>query len=143
MCFFFVMFVIAAVDLDPNRAPECDTNQCTIPDCFCSADGTRIPNNIEPTQVPQMVTLTFNGAVNVDNIDLYEEIFNGNRQNPNGCQIKGTFFVSHKYSNYAAIQELHRKDMKSHRSRSHIKTIQIIGRMVHTMIGWPRWLAPV
>lgn len=56
-----------------------------------------------------MVTITFNGAVNVDNIDLYEEIFNGQRQNPNGCQIRGTFFVSHKYTNYSAVQDLHRK----------------------------------
>jgi hypothetical protein len=56
-----------------------------------------------------MVTITFSGAVNVDNIDLFDEIFNGNRQNPNGCQIKGTYFVSHKYTNYSAVQELHRK----------------------------------
>lgn len=108
-CSFRAFVSIIAVDLDPNRAPECDTNQCTIPDCFCSSDGTRIPGNIEPSQVPQMITLTFNGAVNIDNIDLYEEIFNGQRQNPNGCQIKGTFFVSHKYSNYSAVQDLHRK----------------------------------
>jgi hypothetical protein len=45
-------------------------------------------------------------------MDLYEEIFNNalpNRMNPNGCSIKGTFFVSHKYTNYAFVQELHRK----------------------------------
>ena len=36
-----------------------------------------------------MITMTFNGAMNTDNIDLYEEIFSGIRQNPNGCQIKG------------------------------------------------------
>ena len=29
--------------------------------------------------------------------------------NPNGCSPKGTFFVSHKYTNYSAVQELHRK----------------------------------
>ncbi|XP_065226843.1 chitin deacetylase 1-like isoform X1 [Planococcus citri] len=97
------------VELDPNRAPDCDPSECTLPDCFCSADGTRIPGNIEPIQVPQMITITFNGAVNVDNMDLYEEIFNGARMNPNGCQIKGTFFVNHKYTNYAYVQELHRK----------------------------------
>ena len=29
--------------------------------------------------------------------------------NPNGCTAKGTFFVSHKYTNYSAVQEFHRK----------------------------------
>ncbi|KRT82489.1 Carbohydrate-binding protein [Oryctes borbonicus] len=97
------------VETDPNRALDCDQTQCVLPDCFCSADGTRIPGQLEPANVPQMITLTFNGAVNVDNIDLYEDVFNGQRANPNGCQIRGTFFVSHKYSNYSAVQDLHRK----------------------------------
>ncbi|XP_026738148.1 uncharacterized protein LOC113501263 isoform X2 [Trichoplusia ni] len=97
------------VDVDPNRAPDCDPKYCSLPDCLCSANGTRIPGDIEVNQVPQMITITFNGAVNGDNYDLYKQIFDGNRRNPNGCQIRGTFFVSHKYSNYAAIQELHRK----------------------------------
>lgn len=101
-------FFQLAVETDPNRAPDCDPTQCTLPDCFCSADGTRIPGNIDIQQVPQMITLTFNGAVNVDNIDLYDDIFNG-RLNPNGCQIRGTFFVSHKYTNYSAVQDLHRR----------------------------------
>ena len=29
--------------------------------------------------------------------------------NPNGCSAKGTFFVSHKYTNYSAVQEFHRR----------------------------------
>merc|ERR1712038_1806797 len=77
------------VDQDPNRAPECDTATCQLPDCFCSPDGTRIPGNINPDQVPQMITITFNGAINSDNIDLYQEIFNGETVNPNGCTITG------------------------------------------------------
>jgi len=97
------------VDQDPNRAPECDTGACLLPDCFCSPDGTRIPGNINPDQVPQMITITFNGAINSDNIDLYQELFNEETVNPNGCTIKGTFFVSHRYTNYSAVQELHRK----------------------------------
>jgi hypothetical protein len=48
----------------------------------------RIPGNLEPDKVPQMITITFNGAVNSDNLDLYQEIF-ADRLNPNGCQIKG------------------------------------------------------
>ena len=51
-----------------------------------------------------MVTITFDDAINVNNVDLYNEIFNGARKNPNGCDIKGTFFVSHKYTNYSAVQ---------------------------------------
>ena len=65
------------VDQDPNRAPDCDLSQCQLPDCFCSSDGTRVPGNIDPAQVPQMITITFNGAINTDNIDLFQEIFNG------------------------------------------------------------------
>lgn len=44
------MFVLG-VETDPNRAPDCDPNQCVLPDCFCSADGTRIPGGLEPSQV--------------------------------------------------------------------------------------------
>ena len=56
-----------------------------------------------------MITITFNGAINSDNIDLYRDIFNGETVNPNGCTIKGTFYVSHRYTNYSAVQELHRR----------------------------------
>merc|ERR1711887_412812 len=58
--------------------------------------------------VPQMVTITFDDAINNNNIDLYSEIFNKQRRNPNGCDIKGTFYVSHKYTNYSAVQNMHR-----------------------------------
>lgn len=45
------IFVTLGVETDPNRAPDCDPNQCVLPDCFCSADGTRIPGGLEPSQV--------------------------------------------------------------------------------------------
>ena len=63
---------------------------------------------LDISSLPQMVTLTFNGAVNIDNILLYNKLFNEERLNPNGCTARGTFFVSHKYTNYSAVQELHR-----------------------------------
>jgi len=63
-----------------------------------------VPGDLEVGQVPQMVTLTFNGAVNIDNIPIYQQIFRDDYINPNGCSIKGTFFVSHKYTNYSAVQ---------------------------------------
>ena len=56
-----------------------------------------------------MIMISFNGAVTGQNMDMYERIFRSNRVNPNGCTVKGTFFVSHKYTNYSAVTELHRR----------------------------------
>merc|ERR1712001_633193 len=49
----------------------------------------------------------FDDAINNNNIDLYREIFNKQRKNPNGCDVKASFFVSHKYTNYSSVQEMH------------------------------------
>ena len=105
--------ILSSLDIenDPNRAPPCDKSICRLPDCFCSESGTEVPGDLCPEgtdclKVPQMITITFDDAINVNNIDLYNEIFNGARKNPNGCDIKGTFFVSHKYTNYSAVQVL-------------------------------------
>ena len=102
-------FFSSDIENDPNRAPPCDKSICRLPDCFCSESGTEVPGDLCPGgtdcfKVPQMVTITFDDAINVNNVDLYNEIFNGARKNPNGCDIKGTFFVSHKYTNYSAVQ---------------------------------------
>ena len=101
--------VACSVEEDPNAAPKCNPAECVLPDCFCSADGTKVPGELEVSQIPQMIMLNFNGAVNIDNIPIYQKIFAEDLINPNGCSIKGTFFVSHKYTNYSAVQELHRR----------------------------------
>jgi len=100
------------VNTDPNRAPACDSDICILPDCFCSEDGTSVPGDLCPgngncDRVPQMVMVTFDDAINNNNIDLYAEIFDRSRRNPNGCDIKATFFVSHKYTNYSAVGNMH------------------------------------
>jgi hypothetical protein len=77
-------------ETDPNRAPPCDPAVCVLPDCFCSDDGTTIPGDVPAKDVPQMITITFDDAINNNNIDLYREMFNGKRKNPNGCDIKST-----------------------------------------------------
>jgi len=101
-------------DEDPNKAAPCDPSQCFLPDCFCSADGTSIPGvqdqKLEISSVPMMITLTFNGAVTDNSVEkLYSKLFHEQRLNPNGCTARGTFFVSHKFTSYSAVQELHRK----------------------------------
>lgn len=93
-------------DAPVDLAQRCDPAQCELPYCYCSKDGTLIPGDLELEKVPQMILLTFDGAVNLNNYDHYKKIFDKKRTNPNGCEIKGTFFISHEYSNYQQIQSL-------------------------------------
>lgn len=83
-------FFSTDAESDPNRAPPCDPSVCVLPDCFCSDDGTTIPGDVPAKDVPQMITITFDDAINNNNIELYREMFNGKRKNPNGCDIKAT-----------------------------------------------------
>ena len=85
----------------------CDLSTCVLPSCFCSADGTQAPGGLELENIPQMINFAFNGAVNGENMAIYDRLFKKERVNPNGCQVKGTFFVSHKYTNYSSVQEMH------------------------------------
>jgi len=97
-------------DNDPNRAPPCDFSKCELPDCFCSTDGTQIPGGLDPSEVPQMLVITFDDAVNDENWKLYQDqLFPPKYKNPNGCPIHGTFYVSHQYTNYAMVQKLWNK----------------------------------
>lgn len=53
-----------------------------------------------------MILLTFDGAVNLNNYEHYKNVFNPDRTNPNGCELRGTFFISHEYCNYNMVQDL-------------------------------------
>lgn len=54
-----------------------------------------------------MITLTFDGAVNHENWELYtRQLFTPERRNPNNCEIRATFFVTHQYTNYRHVQKL-------------------------------------
>jgi len=90
-----------------DLAERCDKANCDLPQCYCSKDGTIIPGGLEPSKTPQMIVMTFDGAVNVNNYEKYKDVFTPNRTNPNGCPIRGTFFISHEYSDYQQIQSLH------------------------------------
>ncbi|XP_076319463.1 chitin deacetylase 7-like [Tachypleus tridentatus] len=92
---------------DPLVVSKCNTSQCLLPNCFCSSDGTQIPGGLEPEQTPQMVFLTFDGALNYINYEQYQNVLNETRKNPNGCPIKATFFTAHEYSSYFFVQKLY------------------------------------
>jgi hypothetical protein len=60
--------------------------------------------------------LTFDDSVNDLNWEIYEELFNSGRNNPNGCPVLGTFYVSHEWTDYAQVQSLYSRghEMASH-----------------------------
>lgn len=53
-----------------------------------------------------MILVTFDGAINLNNFQKYTHLFNKDRQNPNSCELKATFFISHEYCDYNMVQEL-------------------------------------
>ena len=57
-------------------------------------------------QVPQMIMITFDDAVNTNNWEEIDRFLSSGLKNPNGCDIKTTFFVSHQYNNYSMVQVL-------------------------------------
>ncbi|KAL3226598.1 hypothetical protein MRX96_024802 [Rhipicephalus microplus] len=97
-----------------ETAGRCEARKCRLPDCHCG--GAEIPGDLPPQETPQVVLLTFDDAVNDLNFDHYTEIFDTGRKNPNGCPIRGTFYVSHEWTDYGQVQTLYSKghEMASH-----------------------------
>ncbi|VDM97604.1 unnamed protein product [Thelazia callipaeda] len=68
--------------------------------------GLEIPNGLLPSEVPQMILLTFEGPIIDQTFLLYKSLFGGIYRNPNGCPITSTFFISNKWNNYDHTQWL-------------------------------------
>ena len=82
---------------------HCSSN-CTLPDCQCASK--EIPGGLRREQVPQMVTISFDGAIRGKDYEMfYSKILQG-RKNPNGCNVSVTFFASHKNTDYSLATEL-------------------------------------
>ncbi|CAG2113845.1 unnamed protein product, partial [Medioppia subpectinata] len=96
------------------KADKCNPQHCRTPDCRCG--GTDIPGGLPLKQTPQIVVLTFDDSVNDLNWDIYDELFNSDRNNPNGCPVLATFYVSHEWTDYSQVQTLYARghEMASH-----------------------------
>ncbi|XP_054924746.1 chitin deacetylase 1-like [Dermacentor andersoni] len=91
-----------------ESATPCDPSVCSLRDnCFCL--GTRPPANLSASSMPQFVMLTFDDAVNEQNMDFYRQLLGpGRRRNrANGCNLAATFFVSAKHTDFSFVHELH------------------------------------
>ncbi|XP_055340723.1 chitin deacetylase 7-like [Paramacrobiotus metropolitanus] len=90
--------------LEVSPAQPCIPSSCQLPNCRCgSADP---PNVMDPDDIPQMILLTFEGAVTDAAMNIYENTFKDTRKNPNNCPIRATYFVSHEWTDYSHVQNL-------------------------------------
>jgi hypothetical protein len=87
-------------------AGKCRPDVCLLPDCYCGG-GKTVPGGYEPQDIPQVVLLTFDDAVNDLNKELFQDLFERGRVNPNGCPIQATFYVSHEWTDYSQVQNLY------------------------------------
>jgi len=104
LCRLFVMALVASSVVVTQRASKCDPRICQLPECYCG--GAQIPGNLTKEEIPQLVLLTFDDAVNDINFGFYTRLFR-NRFNPNGCPIKATFYVSHEWTDYSQVHDLY------------------------------------
>ena len=87
MRYFLHMGLVALVSVAvaQQTAEQCNPDYCRLPDCYCG--GNKIPGGLKPEQIPQLVLLTFDDAVNDLNKAFFKKLYEG-RTNPNGCPIK-------------------------------------------------------
>lgn len=109
MCFvfFFLFHVFNSSSTSPSRK--------SIPFNLCINKQTH-KGDMPVENVPQIVLLTFDDSVNDLNKQLYTDLFEKGRVNPNGCPISATFYVSHEWTDYSQVQNLYSDghEMASH-----------------------------
>lgn len=106
MRYFFHMGLVALVSVAvaQQTAEQCSPDYCRLPDCYCG--GKQIPGGYKPEEIPQLVLLTFDDAVNDLNKAFFKKLYEG-RKNPNGCPIKATYYISHEWTDYSQVQDLY------------------------------------
>ncbi|HTL47100.1 MAG TPA: polysaccharide deacetylase family protein [Verrucomicrobiae bacterium] len=76
---------------------------CQSPQCFCASDNP--PAGLKPSELPQLVMVSFDDAVTPEVFDLVRPALE--RRNPNGCPLPATFFVTTDETDYWLVQRLH------------------------------------
>ncbi|KAI7872325.1 hypothetical protein BDF14DRAFT_1752051 [Spinellus fusiger] len=80
---------------------SCDPNTCKLPACLCASQSP--PNGLQPKDVPQFVTITFDDSVQASLMTTANQLLNV--KNPNGCTAKGSWYVSMQYTDFSLVQE--------------------------------------
>lgn len=99
---YIIVTVLTTLALRAAAQGGCDpATNCLLPNCRCFLDSA-VPGGLNVSDVPQLVVLTMDYALNEEYEPLYNQIFSV--ANPNGCEIRGTFFVQDKTSNLGLVK---------------------------------------
>ncbi|KAK0434839.1 hypothetical protein EV421DRAFT_1280099 [Armillaria borealis] len=81
---------------------SCDSTQCRLPHCNCAS--TNPPGGLSPADTPQFIVFTADDAIQSYTLDAVNQ-FLAQRQNPNGCRPKMTYYTSLSYTNYTLVTD--------------------------------------
>ncbi|XP_075168298.1 chitin deacetylase-like 9 [Haematobia irritans] len=94
-------------DMEFKQAEMCSRAKCEPPNCRCSAMS--LPKTDfkgHEKEIPQLITVTFDDAVTALNYAQYQELF-ADLLNPDHCEAKACFYVSHEYTDYSKVNALY------------------------------------
>ena len=86
----------------PNYA--CPSTCQLSQNCYCASKSP--PGNLDPKNIPQLMTLTMDDSVNSVIWPVINNLTSGLPANPNGCPLSATFFVSTQWTDFHSIQGL-------------------------------------
>lgn len=94
-------------DIELKKAEKCTHDVCTPPNCRCAGMPQLSPEfKGSEKEIPQFVTVTFDDAVTAINYAQYQKLFK-DLKNPDHCDVAGTFYVSHEYTDYTKVNALY------------------------------------
>ena len=96
-------FLLLSLTLTTTDAQYSCPASCIPPACVCGSKS--IPGGLTPDQTPQFVTLTWDDSVQIRQFAIFDKLVP--LQNPNGCPIPSTFFVSFDYNEMDTTQRLY------------------------------------
>ena len=86
-CGFLSILLSTGLYLSPLcQAQGCTPEACRLPDCTCPS--TDPPGNFSRSELPQIVTISFDDSVTAPKAQAYRRLFTADRRNPNGCPIQ-------------------------------------------------------
>ncbi|VDI33615.1 Hypothetical predicted protein [Mytilus galloprovincialis] len=106
---------------------QCDpAGNCSPPDCRCFKDNTT-PGGLQPDEIPQMVVITMDYALNSEFAELYDQLFT--TTNPNDCPTLGTFYLQDMNTDYDVVKAYYDRGFE-------IGVSSVDGTIPKDEVGW-------